>query len=307
MFVAPAAGLKPAPLRAGSRVAMVAASGPPLAERLAYGLEVLQDWGLEVDVLSSCSAPAEPFEYLAGTDAARAEDLTTALTDPSYEAVFLAKGGYGAQRTLEHLDWADLAARQPTPRHVVGFSDVTAIQEGALRHLGWASLHAAMPATTYFSMPRAVGSLWAQLFKPESVGVLHFADAVPVVDGVAEGVVVGGCATLIASSLATDTGLSARGAILFLEDVDEELFRLDRVFTHLRRSGYLDGVRGILTGSFEECGDPALVQKLLVDRFGDLGVPVLTGADIGHGVALQALPIGLTARLDTSQRELAFV
>lgn len=288
-------------------MAVAAASGPPVAERLARGVDVLRGWGLEVNVLPSCSAAAEPFDYLAGTDDVRAADLHTALTDPRYAAVILAKGGYGAQRTLERVDWAAVRAADPEPRHVVGFSDVTALQEAVLRHLGWTSLYAAMPATWYLLEQRAAESLRAQLFAPESARVLSFAAGDPVVDGIAEGVVLGGCATLLSSSLDTSTSVPGAGSILFLEDVDEELFRLDRVFTQLRRAGYLDGVQGILTGTFDECGDAADVRRLVADRFGDLGVPVLAGADIGHGVALQALPIGRQARLDVGERTLTYL
>lgn len=300
-------GVLPRPLRAGDRVAVTAASGPPYADRLTAGVAVLERWGLQVEVMPSCTAAAEPFDYLAGPDDLRAADLHVALTDPAYAAVFLAKGGYGAQRTLEHLDWAAVRAATPTPRHIVGFSDVTALQEGALRHLGWASLHAAMPATWYLTQERAAASLHAQLFDPEGAARLHFPDGDPITPGVAEGVVLGGCATLIASSLSTDTALPARDAIVFLEDVDEDLFRLDRVFTQLRRSGWLDGVAGVLTGTFHGCGDAALVRRLVHDRFGGLGVPVLAGADIGHGVALQTLPLGRTARLDVDDCSLTYV
>lgn len=296
----------PRPLQVGDRVAVTAASGPPEAERLERGVQVLRGWGLEVDILPSCSAPAEPFDYLAGADAQRARDLEQALTDPAYAAVVLAKGGYGAQRTLEHLDWRAVQAARPAPRHVVGFSDVTALQEAVLCRLGWTSLYAAMPATWYLQQERAAESLRAQLFTPDSARLLTFADGDPIVPGTAEGVVLGGCATLLSSSLGTDCSIPAAGSILFLEDVDEELFRLDRVFTQLRRAGYLEGVKAVLTGTFDECGAPADVRCLIVDRFGDLGVPVLAGADIGHGIALQALPIGQRARLDVDARTLSY-
>lgn len=291
--------LRPDPLTTGDRVAVLSVSGPVDARQLEAGVQVLRSWGLEVDVLASARAEATPFDYLAGDDRRRADDLVTALTDDRYRAVLLAKGGYGAQRTMELIDWDEIVAADPSPRIVTGFSDVTALQEAVLRYLGWASLYAAMPATWYFLAERAQESVRRALFGTDS-GTLTFPDADPLVPGVAEGVLLGGCATLIAGSIGTDTAVPGDGGIIFLEDVDEELFRLDRLFTQLRRSGYFDAVTGVVTGTFDGCGDPGLVRQLLVDRLADLGVPVLAGADIGHGVALQALPLGRRARLDTA-------
>ncbi|YAL82271.1 S66 peptidase family protein [Dermacoccaceae bacterium W4C1] len=291
--------VRPSPLRPGDTVAVLSASGPPAAARLQEGLAVLQEWGLKVDLLPSATAQAQPFDYLAGPDEVRAADTTAALTEDRYAAAFYARGGYGAQRTLELLDWAAIAAVGARPRHVIGFSDVTALSEGVLRHLGWASLYAAMPATWYFTQDRARRSLHAQLFTPGEATRITFPDADPLVPGVARGRVLGGCATLLSSSIGSNTAVRPDGDLVFLEDVDEDLFRLDRVFTQLRRSGYLEGATGIITGTFDGCGEPALVRRLLQDRFADLGVPVLAGADVGHGIALQALPIGVVATLDT--------
>ena len=292
----------PPPVPAGGRVAVAAFSGPLQPERLETGLAVLRGWGLEPVLLESATAVDPTFDYLGGTDEVRARALQEALTDPSYDAVLLGRGGYGAQRALDLIDWDAVVAAQPRPRHVVGFSDVTALQEALLHHLGWASLYGPLVATWYIEPERAQESLRRLLMTPDEVASIELPDAVPLVDGVAEGVLLGGCATLLASSIGTSTSVPARDGILFLEDVDEEIFRLDRIFTQLRRSGYLDGVRAVLTGTFHGCGDPDLVRRLLADRFGDLGVPVLTGADIGHGVPLQTLPIGRRARLDTAAR-----
>ncbi|AKU18862.1 hypothetical protein VV02_12165 [Luteipulveratus mongoliensis] len=288
----------------GDRVAVLSVSGPPVAERLDEGLAVVRSWGLDPVLLDSASAAHPTFDYLAGDDELRARDIEHALTDPSYAAVLLARGGYGSQRTLEHVDWSRVVAAQPRPRHVVGFSDVTALQEGLLRHLGWSSLYGPMVATWYFQQGRAQESLQRALMAPDSVTAIELPDGFALVDGVAEGTLLGGCATLMASSIGSSTAVPAKDAIVFLEDVDEELFRLDRVFTQLRRSGYLDGIRGVVTGTFDGCGDPDLVTALLRDRFADLGVPVLAGADIGHGVPLQTLPIGRRARLDTAAARL---
>jgi muramoyltetrapeptide carboxypeptidase len=106
------------------------------------------------------------------------------------------------------------------------------------------------------------------------------------------------------SSLGTGTSRPARGGIVLLEDVGEEPYRVDRMLTQLRRSGYLDGVAGIVTGAFEACGPPELIHDILAERLGALAVPMLAWADVGHGGPFQTFPLGIAAELDADQATL---
>ncbi|NUR85258.1 MAG: LD-carboxypeptidase [Nonomuraea sp.] len=298
--------VQPRALRPGDRVAVVAASSPANQVKLDGGLRALRAAGLEPDVFPSARATGTEYDYLAGDDRLRAEDFTAAMADPGYAAVFLACGGYGAQRTLELVDWSRIDPGRP--RAVIGYSDVTALLEAIAVKLGWVSFYGPNLATD--ATHEGAGSYaYDQLMKTLTGGVteLSFPDARTITPGVAEGVTVGGCASLLAASIGSDTSLPAKGAILFLEDVDELLFRLDRILTQLRRASYSDGVAGVLLGTFTECGDPRDVERLLVDRFADLGVPVLAGADIGHNVPTQTLPLGVPARLDTDSGTLTLL
>lgn len=288
------AALVPPRVRRGDRVALLSVSAPLIADRLAFGLERLREWGLEVDLLPTASATHPQLDYLAGTDEQRAADLTAALTG-DYAAVLFGRGGYGAPRMLDLVDWE--AAAAAGPRWVVGFSDVTAVQTVVRARLGWQSLYAAMPATWYFTQEPARESLRRRLFGPLPER-LTFPEPDTLVPGTAHAPLAGGCLSLLAGAVGTPFEHRPAGHLLFLEDVDEEPLRLDRMLTQLRGSGYLDEVAGVLLGTFHGCGDPAMVRSVLVDRLGDLGVPVLAGADIGHGVALQALPLGAPAVLD---------
>jgi muramoyltetrapeptide carboxypeptidase len=134
--------------------------------------------------------------------------------------------------------------------------------------------------------------------RPEQATEIRYPRAVTVVPGLARGVTTGGTLCLLASSLATSTSRPARGGILLLEDVNEEDYRVDRMLTQLRRSGYLDGVAGIVAGTFTGCGPPEAIQDILAERLGSLGVPMIAWANVGHGGLFQAFPYGIAAELD---------
>jgi muramoyltetrapeptide carboxypeptidase len=136
------------------------------------------------------------------------------------------------------------------------------------------------------------------LMRPEQAMNICYPDALAIRGGSARGMTLGGNLALLVSSIGTDTCLPARGSILLIEDVDEEDYRIDRMLTQLRRSGYLDGVAAVITGTFDGCGEQSAIEEILAERLGDLGVPVLARANVGHGCPLQAFPIGVAAELD---------
>jgi len=300
----PASLIRPPTLRPGDRVAVLCASGPVEAGPLETGLDALRFAGLDPVVYASARALGSFREYLAGDDKTRAADLVSALTDPGIAGIIFAKGGYGAQRTLEVVDWDAVLAAAPAPKVLAGFSDVTAVLEAVAVKLGWASLFGPMPSVPGSNAHYSFGSLLRTLTRPESATELRFPDAVTVSGGTARGVTKGGTLTLLSSSVGTDTSWPAAGGILVLEDVEEEPYRLDRMITQLRRSGYLDGVAGIITGTFTDCGPREEVHEILTERLGDLKVPMIAWANIGHGGKFQTFPVGVAAELDADARVL---
>lgn len=288
--------VRPPALRPGDRVAVLSVSGPADPEKLPVGLDTLRFAGLEPVLYPSAHDQGTMRRYLAGDDRMRTADLRAALTDPGIAGIVFAMGGYGAQRTLEAMDWDGLAGLPP--KVLAGYSDVTAVLEAAAAKLGWASLMtpplvSAGPAAHY-----SFGSMLRALMHPERATEIRYPMASRVVGGRASGVTLGGNLSLLTSSLGTDTSWPARGGILLVEDNDEQDYRLDRMLTQLRRAGYLDGVSGIVAGTFVGCGDKAAIEEILTERLGDLGVPMIAWANVGHGGYFQTFPIGIAAELD---------
>ncbi|MFI6354391.1 LD-carboxypeptidase [Streptomyces sp. NPDC050743] len=288
---------RPERLAPGDRVAVVAPSGPVPEERLQAGLDVLRGWDLDPVVAPHVLDRHGEFGYLAGRDADRAADLQNAWCDPSVAAVLCARGGYGAQRVIDLLDWD--AMRAAGPKIFVGFSDITVLHEAFATRLGLATLHGPMAAgVDFIKNARAQEHLRDTLFAPETVRTIASGGRA-LVPGRARGVTLGGCLSLLAAELGTPHArASAAGGLLCLEDVGEETYRLDRYLTQLLRADWLEGVHGVLLGSWEGCPDYAEVRPLLADRLGALGVPVVEEFGFGHCAGALTIPFGVPAELD---------
>ena len=283
-------------LRPGDRVAVVATSGPAPADRLAAGVDVLASWGLDVVLAPHAQGVDARLSHLAAGDDERAADLVAAWTDPEVRAVFCARGGSGAQRVLELLDWAALAAAGP--KLLVGFSDVTALHQGFASRLGLSTVHGPVVTSLGSGDEASREHLRRLLLEPGPGTSLTPERARTLAGGWAEGPLVGGTVALLAAELGTGTSHPAAGAIAVLEDVGEQPFRLDRLLTQLLRAGWFDGVRGIALGEFTDCGPAEAVEAVLSDRLLPLGVPVVAGLAVGHGRRNLAFPLGVPAALD---------
>ncbi|GAA2412223.1 LD-carboxypeptidase [Streptomyces glaucosporus] len=292
--------VRPPRLRPGDRVAIVAPSGPVPRERLDAGVDVLRGWDLDPVVMPHVLDVHPRLDHLAGADADRARDFTDAWCDPAVTAVLAARGGYGAQRMADLVDWE--ALRAAGPRAFVGYSDLTALHAAVADRLGLATLHGPMPATVSFLKDAATQDhLRRTLLEPETATAIAPAGARTLVPGRARGTTFGGCLSLLAG----DVGVRGRrpacpdgGGILLLEDVGERPYRIDGYLTHLLRSGALDGVTGIVLGSWHDCGPYEEVRAVLLDRLAPLGVPMVEEAGFGHGPTTLTLPLGVPATLD---------
>lgn len=298
---------RPPRLAPGDAVAVVAPSSPLDADRLERGVRRLTSWGLRVRIGEHALDRDPRIPHVAGTDADRAADFQAAWCDPEVRAVFVGRGGSGAARIVDRLDWARM--RGAGSKTLVGFSDVTTLHQAVATTLGLVTLFGPMPATVAFAgdEPDEVTAehLRRTLFEPDAVRVLRARHARCVVPGRAEGVLVGGTVALLAASVGTPEFRPADGGIAVLEDVAEPAYRLDTHITQLQRAGWFDGVRAIVLGSWTDCGDGA--DELVAARLESLNVPMFTGLPFGHGAAALTVPLGIAAVADAADATITVV
>ena len=292
--------VRPPRLAPGARVAVVAPSGPIAEERLQAGLDILRGWDLDAVVAPHVLHRHGELGYLAGSDADRAADLQAAWCDPAVDAVLCARGGYGAQRMVDLLDWD--AMRAAGPKVLVGFSDVTTLHQAFATRLGLVTLYGpAAAGADFVKNALAQEHLRATLFAPDTVRTLT-SRGPALVPGRARGVTLGGCLSLLATDLGTrHARTGARDGLLLIEDVGEQPYRVDRLLTQLLRTGWLDGVRGIVLGSWEGCGPYDVLRTVLAERLGGLGVPVVEEFGFGHCEGALPVPCGVAAELDAGE------
>jgi muramoyltetrapeptide carboxypeptidase len=287
--------IRPPRLQPGDVVRVVAPAGPVPREGFAAGAAVLgRRYTLRFgDELFSREG------YLAGSDERRLSELTAALADPEARAVVLARGGYGLLRILPFLDPAALAAR-PVP--IVGFSDGTALLAHAAR-AGVAAVHG--PVVTQLpNLPASDHEALFRLLEQGSPGVL-LEGLEALVPGRARGPLVGGNLEVFSRLVGTPYMPDVTGAILFIEDLGERPYRIDRLVTHLDLAGVFSAVEGVVVGDFSSCVEPEPTRassptaaEVLVERLGRLAIPVAIGGLFGHGTRNLALPYGCACELD---------
>ncbi len=283
--------IRPQPLRPGDRVRIVAPSGPFDRTLVLRGLAFLGErYHVEFD-----RGLFAQQGFLAGSDARRLAELDAALREPGVRAVVAARGGYGLGRIAHQACWAALAE---APRWLVGFSDVTALHVEAW-HLGVGSLHAHNVAGLGRGDAPARAA-WLSAVEAPRAAARHEALAVWH-GGTARGPLVGGNLTLLHSTAASGRLVLPPGCVLFIEDVGEQPYRIDRMISSLLVAGALDRVAAVVVGEMVDClpgrhGVP--VEDVLRERLGQLRVPVLSGLPVGHGKRNDPLELGAIATVD---------
>ncbi|HSL52409.1 MAG TPA: LD-carboxypeptidase [Candidatus Deferrimicrobiaceae bacterium] len=303
--------LRPRRLAPGQTIGMVApSSAPNEPERIRFAIDTVESLGFKV------KPGAHLYDrdgYLAGADAARAADLNAMFADEGVDAIWCVRGGYGASRILPALDYALMQRR---PKALIGYSDITALHMAIHRHAGLVTFHGpvALRAFTPYSLGELKRVLWTGETPTRLGGPPPFERAEGRVDwdnrvatlvpGRARGRLLGGNLCLLAHLCGTPYFPDLRGAILFLEDVEEAYYRIDRMLTQLWLSGALAGIAGVAFGKFTNC-DPSPfflqnrpIEDILGERCRALGVPAVSGIMVGHIEDQTTLPVGCLAELD---------
>lgn len=289
---------KPRALPKSAHIAILAASGPSERVNIEAGAQAIERLGHRVTIAANIDRRHRG--YLAGTDDERVEELNRAFRSPEYDAFFFARGGYGAMRILDRIDYAAFAAN---PRPLVGFSDITAIHQALATQVGVASFHGPMVNLDFRGGLTADIERWFwDMLSGTAPLTREFQANDVVVEGEAEGPLFGGCLALTQALVGTAYDYWVDGGIWFWEDVDEPVYRVDRMLTHLRLSGRMPAVRGVLIGTLKDCGDDAEMLAFLREFFEPLQIPVVRNLPIGHHGNNLLMPVGRRVRIDTRDR-----
>lgn len=289
-------------LRSEGTIALIAPAGPAVLD-VAKAEQWMRARGYDLRIFPGVY---ERDGYLAGSDNVRLNDLHNAFADPEIDAIFCLRGGYGTPRLLDSLDFELLRAN---PKPFVGYSDITALHLAISRYAGFVTFHGPMLNADLLGdkQPPTESSLFSLLRGQLSAGsALKHPVACPlstIEPGIACGRLLGGNLSMIAALMGTPYEIDAEGIILLIEDVNEPIYRIDRLLTHLRLAGKLARIAGVLVGDVAGV-DSAALERLLKQTFAPLCIPVLSGWRSGHCDPNLTLPMGARVRLDAGEQRL---
>ncbi len=304
--------VRPPRLRPGDTVGLVCpASAPFEPSAIREAKLAMEKLGFKVKVGRNVG---KKYGYLGGTDEERATDLQEMFDDPRVKAIIAVRGGYGCMRILNLLDYEHIRTH---PKILLGYSDITILLLAVHQMTGLLTFHGPVALSTF--SPYTVDLLQRVLMKDEPVGeIAEPPGALPLgvsgLSGRATGRLVGGNLTLLAASLGTPFEVETEGRLLFLEEVGEEPYDLDRQLTHLLLAGKLQRCAGIAIDRLQRCGphdyQPAFLttlsaEEVIGDRLGQLRIPVVFGLSLGHAADKPTLPLGVMASLDASKGRLS--
>ena len=282
---------------------IVAISGPPALDLIDSGAQFLESLGYHLKEFISSSTSSS---YLAGSDQDRIHNLMASITDPDVCAILMARGGYGAMRILDKLDYKQFLRHH---KMIIGMSDITALQLALYHHVDYVTFSGPMLAGQ-------IGSGLDQVSRDVFVDVLQSnlreinfwpsqVEVNVVHHGNVKGPLLGGCLSLITSLLGTQHSPSYKGSILFLEDVNEPLYRLDRMLCQLKLAGIMDEIRALILGYFIDVNGNDLseqVLSLISEFIPDNNIPILLNFPHGHQLPNITLPHGAHVELDTKSQ-----
>ncbi len=281
---------QPAYLKKGDKVAIVCPA-KKLPHSINYAIAILEDWGLEVVIGLTVTAGYHQF---AGDDSLRTKDLQTFLDDPSIKAIIAGRGGYGTVRIIDDLDFTAFIAY---PKWIVGFSDITLLLSHIYAQYQVQSIHAQMPYTFGNSTKEALASLKTALFGGELIYEYESAGEIKNRPGIAEGILIGGNLTLLVMLQGSASEIDYTDKILFLEDIGEHEYAIDRMMRMLKRSGKLEKLKGLIVGAFNEVSVEDIPfgsspEEVIWEIVKDYDYPVCFDFPVGHIDDNRAMLVG---------------
>lgn len=296
---------QPPYLKKGDKIAIVCPA-KKLPKPIDQGIEILQSWGLEVVLGETVSASYHQFS---GSDEVRTRDIQQFLDDPSIKAIIAGRGGYGTIRIIDELDFTAFNAN---PKWLVGFSDITILLSHVFAQFETQSIHGQMPYTFDESTPEALESLRKALFGENDI--YSYESEVKGRDGVVEGILVGGNLTLLLAVEGSVSEMDFEGKILFIEDVGEHEYSIDRMMRTLKRKGKLAKLKGLVVGAFNELGEESIYfgqtpEEVIWEQVKQYDYPVCFGFPSGHIDDNRAMVLGKSVllRVENKQIELKYL
>ena len=292
----------PAALKKGDKVAIVCPASF-VRGTVDVAIKILKSWGLDVVVGESVTSK---FNQFAGTDALRAADLQAALDDESIKAVFAGRGGYGTVRIIDQINFDRFVMQ---PKWIIGFSDITVLHSHIQRIFGIATLHGQMPKLFEESSTNGLTTLKNILFG-ETLAYSFSQTLFPNKTGNAEGTLIGGNLAILHSILASPSDMDYDGKILFIEDVGEPYYNIDRMLWTLKRAGKLAHLKGLLVGSFTAMKDATpgfgqSVEEIIMDKVREYDYPVAFHFPAGHIDDNHALILGSKVKMNVKDMEVS--
>jgi muramoyltetrapeptide carboxypeptidase len=289
-------------LRPEDRIGIIAPAGPITQDQLQPEIDLLKKKGYSITLSPHLYRKKY---YLAGDDDFRLQDFHLMFQDKEIKAVLCARGGYGSLRLIDKIDYELI---KNNPKIIIGYSysDITALLLAINKKTGLITFHG--PVVREYSVNQGINlNNLFNLVSSSKHFELNLSGGKVIKDGNAKGVLLGGNLSMISHLTGTPFMPSLAGAILFIEEKGEPIYRIDRMLTHIRLSGALDHLAGLIAGQFMDCGDMEDINRLLIDIVPGNNVPVLSGLPIGHGKVNMTLPIGLAAELDTGSMLLSIM
>ena len=290
---------RPAPLKPGNVLGICAPSARFDTEKLNMGIQVLKSLGFEVKV------PEEIFEkkrYFAGDDMVRANVINQLFSDQKIDGIICVRGGFGAMRILDYLSWNNI---KQNPKPFVGFSDSTAILLSIIGETGNPVIHGPNVVSFANAQKQTIDSFYNTILgSVDEIEVTHGQIIKP---GKCTGVLKGGNIATISHLLGTKFQPDFNNAVLFIEDIGEPAYKIDRMLIQMKMAGLFTGIQGVVTGSFEKCSNDKYIEEILFEIFEEYSIPVLSGLDAGHGMVNLSLCMGTCVKMDTKTSRIQWI